>query len=198
VVPPDGGAPRYYSLASAAPDGIVEICVRRQPGGVCSTWLTDLQPGATIRVFFRPHRNLRPAPEAKPIILIGAGTGIGPLIGLIRHNAAARPMYLYFGVRSADDGFLYGSELERLVEQGRLSKLTTAFSRVPPRAYVQDRLLADAQRLRELVAHGAQIMVCGGRKMAEGVALAWERILASSGLTVSQLRMQGRYVEDVY
>ena len=198
VVPPDGGAPRYYSLASAASDGVVEICVRRQPGGACSTWLTGLEPGATIHAFFRPHRILRPSAGAEPIILIGAGTGIAPLMGLIRHNAAARPMYLYFGVRSAEDGFLYGNELERLVEQGRLSRLTMAFSRVEPRAYVQDKLLADAQRLRELVAHGARIMVCGGRKMAEGVALAWERILAGSGLTVSQLRLQGRYVEDVY
>ena len=65
-------------------------------------------------------------------------------------------------------------------------------------AGMQDRLLADAQRLRELVAHGAQVMVCGGRKMAEGVAQAWERILAGSGLSVAQLRTQGRYVEDVY
>jgi sulfite reductase (NADPH) flavoprotein alpha-component len=30
------------------------------------------------------------------------------------------------------------------------------------------------------------------------VAAAWERILAGSGLTVAQLRLQGRYVEDVY
>jgi sulfite reductase (NADPH) flavoprotein alpha-component len=66
------------------------------------------------------------------------------------------------------------------------------------RAYVQDRLVADAQRLRELIAQGAQVMVCGGRKMAEGVAAAWERILSGTGLTVAQLRTQGRYVEDVY
>jgi sulfite reductase (NADPH) flavoprotein alpha-component len=198
VAPPGGGAPRYYSLASAASDGLIEICVRRQPDGVCSSWLADLEQGATIYAFVRPHESLRPSPGALPVILVGAGTGIGPLIGLIRHNAAARPMHLYFGVRSAEDGFLYGGELDQLLGLGRLSTLTTAFSRSAPRAYVQDRLLADAQRLRELVAHGAQIMVCGGRKMADGVALAWERILDSSGPTVSQLRMQGRYVEDVY
>ncbi len=198
VVPPNGGAPRYYSLASAASDGIVEICVRREPGGLCSSWLTDLKPGAAINAFIRPHESFRPSPGLMPVILVGAGTGIGPLIGFIRHNAAARPMHLYFGVRSAEDGFLYGDELEQLVGEGRLCTLTTAFSRSTPRAYVQDRLLADAQRLRELIAHGAQIMVCGGRKMADGVALAWERILANSGFTVAQLRMQGRYVEDVY
>jgi sulfite reductase (NADPH) flavoprotein alpha-component len=198
VVPPQGGAPRYYSLVSAASDRIIEVCVRREPGGVCSSWLTDLKPGETIKAFLRPHESFRPSPGLMPVILVGAGTGIGPLIGFIRHNAAGRPMHLYFGVRSAEDGYLYAEELEQLVGLGRLCTLTTAFSRCTPRAYVQDRLLADSQRLRDLVAHGAQVMVCGGRKMAEGVASAWERILAGSGLSVSLLRMQGRYVEDVY
>lgn len=198
VIPPGEAAPRYYSLASAASDGIVELCVRRYPGGVCSEWLTDLEPGATIDAFVRPHESFRPKPGATPLILVGAGTGIGPLIGLIRHNPAHRPMHLYFGVRSAEDGFLYGDELQQLVKQGRLCTLATAFSRATPRTYVQDRLLADAQRLRELLTQGAQVMVCGGRGMGQGVARAWDEILAGSGLSVAQLRAQGRYVEDVY
>lgn len=198
VLPPGGASPRYYSLASAAADGVVEICVRRQAGGLCSTYLTDLQPGATIEAFVRPHERFRPAAGAAPVILVGAGTGIGPLIGFIRHNAPQRPMHLYFGARDADAGFLYRDELGRLVDQRRLRSLSTAFSRAAPKAYVQDRLLADAPRLRELVAQGAQVMVCGGRAMAEGVAAAWERILAGSGLSVARLRTEGRYVEDVY
>jgi sulfite reductase (NADPH) flavoprotein alpha-component len=198
VVPPDGTAARYYSLASAAADGVAEICVRRQRGGVCSTYLTGLQPGATIAAFVRPHASFRPAAGELPVILIGAGTGIGPLIGFVRHNPPQRPMYLYFGARNADDDFLYRDELRGLLGKRRLRALTTAFSRSIERAYVQDRLLADAQRLRELIGHGAQVMVCGGRKMAEGVASAWESILTGTGLTVAQLRTQGRYVEDVY
>ncbi len=198
VVPPDGSSPRYYSLASAASDGVVEICVRRHQGGVCSSYLTGLQPDATIEAFVRPHASFRPAAGEVPVILIGAGTGIGPLIGFIRHNAPQRPMYLYFGARDAEDGFLYREELHGLVGDRRLRSLTTAFSRSVDRAYVQDRLVADAQRLRELVTQGAQVMVCGGRKMADGVATAWERILHGTGLTVAQLRTQGRYVEDVY
>lgn len=198
VVPPDGAAPRYYSLASAAADGIAEICVRRQQGGLCSTYLTGLQPGAAIQAFVRPHPDFRPIAGEAPVILIGAGTGIGPLIGFIRHNPPQRPMYLYFGARDAEDGFLYRDELQGLVGDRRLQALTTAFSRSVERAYVQDRLVTDAQRLRALVGQGAQVMVCGGRKMAEGVASAWDRILAGTGLSVAQLRTQGRYVEDVY
>ncbi len=198
VVPPGGASPRYYSLASAASDGVVEICVRRHPEGVCSTHLTALQAGATIQAFVRPHEAFRPAAGATPVVLIGAGTGIGPLVGFIRHNPPQRPMHLYFGARAADDGFLYRDELDGLIGDRRLHTLTTAFSRSANKAYVQDRLVADTPRLRALVAQGAQILVCGGRKMAEGVANAWEGILAGSGLSVAQLRAQGRYVEDVY
>ncbi|AIO69735.1 PepSY domain-containing protein [Burkholderia oklahomensis] len=198
VVPPGGTSPRYYSLASASPDGVVEICVRRHPNGACSSYLTGLQPGDTINAFIRAHACFRPHAGDAPVILIGAGTGIGPLIGFIRHNAARRPMHLYFGARNADDGFPYRDELDGLVRDRRLRALTTAFSRAERRAYVQDRLIADARNLRNLVAHGAQIMVCGGRAMADGVAHAWERILADSGSSVARLKMQGRYVEDVY
>jgi sulfite reductase (NADPH) flavoprotein alpha-component len=146
----------------------------------------------------RPHESFRPAAGVAPVIMVGAGTGIGPLIGFARHNRPQRPMHLYFGTRDAGQGFIYGEELAGLVADRRLSTLTTAFSRSASKAYVQDRLMADAARLRELVAQGAQVLVCGGRRMAEGVAAAWERVLAGSGLSVAQLRAQGRYVEDVY
>lgn len=198
IVPPGATAPRYYSLASGASDGVVEICVRRLPDGACSTYLTDLQPGETVAAFIRPHTRFRPGPGNAPVILIGAGTGISPLIGFIRHNAARRPMLLYFGARNAEDDFLYREELSGLVANQRLQALRTAFSRSGDRTYVQDQLVVDGQRLRSLVAHGAQIMVCGGRKMAEGVAQAWERILADTGASVMQLRAEGRYVEDIY
>ncbi|WP_296650020.1 PepSY domain-containing protein [Paraburkholderia sp.] len=198
IVPPGSASPRYYSLASASSDGFVEICVRRHPDGLCSGYLTALKPGQTINAFVRPHPHFRPGVGSAPVILIGAGTGIGPLVGFVRHNSARRPMYLYFGARDAGRGFLYRDELAGLVRDRRLLGLTTAFSRSGRRAYVQDRLIGDARGLRSLVLHGAQIMVCGGRGMAEGVARAWERILDGSGLSVSQLRMQGRYVEDVY
>ena len=198
VLAPGGAAPRYYSLASASADGFAEICVRRHEQGVCSSHLTGLQPGDPIEAFVKPHERFRPAAGQAPVILVGAGTGIGPLIGFIRRNPPQRPMHLYFGARDDDQGFLYRDELGRLVDERRLRSLTTAFSRTAGKAYVQDRLVADAPRLRELMAHGAQVLVCGGRQMAEGVAAAWERILAGTGLSVAQLRGQGRYVEDVY
>jgi sulfite reductase (NADPH) flavoprotein alpha-component len=198
IVPPGDTVPRFYSLASAAHDGFVEICVRRHPNGLCSGYLTSLKQGDSIDAFIRTNAGFRPAAGAAPLILVGAGTGIGPFVGFIRQNAARRPMHLYFGARRSGDSFLYDEELRRLVGMRQLTVLTTALSSPAEKTYVQERLLADAVALRELVARGAHVMVCGGRDMARGVAGAWERILMGSGLTVDDLKLRGSYVEDVY
>ena len=44
----------------------------------------------------------------------------------------------------------------------------------------------------------AQILVCGGRRMAADVALAMEAIMAQMSLSVAALRLAGRYLEDTY
>jgi hypothetical protein len=84
------------------------------------------------------------------------------------------------------------------VAQGRLSRLTTAFSRVQDRAYVQDRLRQDAAHLAEQIKRGGQVLVCGSIAMARAVAVEFETALAPLGLTVAALRAEGRYLEDVY
>jgi sulfite reductase (NADPH) flavoprotein alpha-component len=157
-----------------------------------------LQPGNAIQAFIRRNPAFRPAAGEAPIILIGAGTGISPFVGFIRQNSAGRPMHLYFGARRSGEAFLYDEELQNLVGNRRLTAFKTAFSCPVRKNYVQERLMADAPTLRELVASGAQIMVCGGRDMANGVARAWEHILDGSGLSVNEMRLNGRYVEDVY
>jgi len=198
VLPPDCDLPRYYSLASSTGDGFIEICVRKHAGGLCSGFLHGLQPGDSIEAFVKANPAFRPARGRKPVILIGAGTGIGPLAGFIRANAARRPMHLYFGGRDPASDFLYGCEIAGWLDDKRLSSLATVFSRVKDGGYVQDRLRKDADRLRALIADGAQIMVCGGRDMAAGVMEAIADVLAPAGLTPLALKVQGRFVEDVY
>jgi sulfite reductase (NADPH) flavoprotein alpha-component len=198
VLPPDCTVPRYYSLASSTRDGFVEICVRKQPGGLCSGLLHGLQPGDSIAAFVKANPAFRPAPGSKPVILIGAGTGIGPLAGFIRANGARRPMHLYFGGRDPASDFLYGREIAGWLGDRRLTSLATAFSRVKGGDYVQDRLRRDADCLRALIISGAQIMVCGGRDMAAGVMEAMAEVLAPAGLTPAALKVEGRYAEDVY
>jgi sulfite reductase (NADPH) flavoprotein alpha-component len=198
IVPPDDAVPRYYSLASSSRDGFVEICVRKHPGGLCSGLLHGLRPGDRVEAFVKPNPSFHPEPGSKPVILIGAGTGIGPLAGFIRANGERRATHLYFGGRDPESDFLYGREIQGWLDDRRLTSLSTVFSRVNGGGYVQDRLRADADRLRALIGAGAQVLVCGGREMAAGVTEALGELLVPTGLTPGLLKSEGRYLEDVY
>ncbi len=199
VLPEGDAVPRLYSLASGSRDGFfVEIVVRKQPGGLCSGQLVALEPGETIRAFIRPNPGFRAGHGRAPLILIGAGTGIAPLAGMIRANRRARPVHLYFGLRARDSDFLLAEELAGWQRDGRLARLTTATSRGPRPHYVQDALRHEAAEVLAMIRSGARIMVCGGRAMAEGVTAALTDILAPAGLTPAVLKAEGRYVEDVF
>jgi sulfite reductase (NADPH) flavoprotein alpha-component len=199
VVHPDAAIPRFYSLASSTRDGFVEICVRRMPDGLVSGALHALAPGDRIAAFVRENPAFRPDETASSLILIGAGAGLGPLAGFVRESDGSRPVHLYWGGRNPASDFLYEDELARALAEKRLTSLTTAFSRDPRAgAYVQDRIAADEQALRERIRHGAQILVCGSRDMGRAVATTLDRIVRPLGLDLATLRAGGRYVEDVY
>ncbi len=199
ILPPGSPVPRYYSLASDSRNGVLEICVRKLPDGLCSNFLHNLKTGETIEAFIQENPQFRPASNKKPIILISAGAGIGPLIGFIRNNKSRHPMYLYWGGRKPESDFLYQQELQIYLDDNRLTGLNTAFSRIPENSgYVQDKLITDTEHIRALVQNNAQILVCGGRKMAVGVSTAMNEILAPIELDVASLKADGRYREDVY
>jgi sulfite reductase (NADPH) flavoprotein alpha-component len=197
IVPPGSIVPRYYSLASSAKEGVLEICVRKQTGGVSSAYLHGLVPGAVVEGFIRANPDFRPA-RRRPLILIGAGTGVAPLAGFIRNNTPGRPTYLFFGARDPQSDFLYREQLEDALGDGRLTGLSMAFSRIVGGGYVQDSVAMEADALRQLIAQGAQILVCGGLDMARGVRSALDAVLTPVGLSIDTLKAQGRYLEDAY
>lgn len=191
-------APRFYSIASGDEDAVLEICVRKQPQGLCSTLLHGLNVGECIEGVIQAHPEFRPTAGAHPLVLVGAGTGLAPLIGFVRKNTKRRPIHLYWGGRSADSDFLYKTQLNDYLADGRLTQLGLAFSQAAQPLYVQDRLQQDASQLVTLLKQGAQVLVCGSRDMATGVRRVLEPLLQPLGLTIEQLRQQGRYREDVY
>ncbi len=198
VLPEGSAVPRLYSLASGRRDGYIEIVVKKHAGGLCSSQLTELEPGDTVTAFLRRNPDFRSGRSRAPLILIGAGTGIGPLAGFVRSNGSCRPVHLFFGMRHPDSDFFYGEEFPAWKEEGRLTRLVTAVSRGARPHYVQDALRNEATQVAELIQNGACVMVCGGRDMAAGVAGALAEILAPAGLTPAVLKAEGRYVEDVY
>lgn len=198
ILPEGSSLPRFYSLASGSRDGFIEILVRKQAGGLCSGQLSELEPGGTVHAFLRRNPAFHAGRGREPLILIGAGTGVGPLAGFIRANARRRSLHLFFGMRHKDSDFLYREELAGWQAAGRLSRLVTANSRGEHPHYVQDALRDEAVAVARLIRDGARVMVCGGREMALGVSAALADILLPAGLTPALLKAEGRYVEDIY
>lgn len=198
VVPEGSTVPRFYSLASGSRDGFVEIVVRKHLGGLCSGALMALEPGDAVAAFLRRNGSFHAGSDRAPLILVGAGTGIGPLAGFIRANEARRPIHLFFGMRHRDSDFLYREELGAWVADGRLRKLKTASSRGERPRYVQDALASEKMQVIRAIRGGARVMVCGGREMAAGVADTMAQLLEPHGLSPAMLKAEGRYVEDVY
>jgi sulfite reductase (NADPH) flavoprotein alpha-component len=191
--------PRLYSLASGSKDGFIEIVVRQHSGGLASGQLMGLAPGQTVSAFLRRNPGFHMRAGRAPLILIGAGTGLGPLAGFIRGNVGHRPIHLFFGLRRPDSDFLYQDELQAWQAEGKLSRLCLAVSRgAAPQQHVQDALRQQGQQVAEAIQQGASIMVCGGREMARGVREALADILKPAGLTPAQLKAEERYVEDIY
>ncbi len=199
IVAPGSAVPRCYSLASGWKDGFVEICVGQMPSGLCSTHLMGLQPGDSIAAFIRSNPGFALPRTRRPVLLIGAGTGVAPLAGFIRGNDQSTPMHLYFGGRDPARDFYFGPEIQRWLGEGRLATLQTTFSRVPDGGgYVQDALRRDAERVREWVTQGATVRVCGGRAMADAVVKALDAVLAPLAISVAQLKAKALYAEDVF
>ena len=198
IFPPNSSVPRYYSIASKPSDNSVEICVKLQAGGECSTFLHQLLVGESINYFAQTNPDFQPVTGQKPIIMVSAGTGIAPLIGMIRANDTKRAIHFFWGGRDPNIDFLYQTELERCEEQQLLSSYQTAFSRIEKGGYVQAKLREDTLKLYELLKQGASIMVCGGEGMAQSVAKEFNDILLPMGLSTQRLKARGQYLEDIF
>lgn len=209
-VPGDIAHPREYSIASLASDGRVHLVVRqatREDGmpGLASHWLTRGAPvGEVVQMRLRAHRNFRLEDNAaRPLILVGNGTGIAGLRSHLRARAqagAGQPNWLLFGERHAAHDFLFRDELLAWQAGGVITRLDLAFSRDDPahKVYVQDLLQEHAAAVREWVeGRGAAIYVCGSLQgMAQGVDMALTGLLGPAPM--AELVRSGRYRRDVY
>jgi len=197
---------REYSIASLPADGTVQILLRRllRPDGtpgIGSGWLCDYAPvGGEIALRLRSNPNFHAPDPARPMILVGNGTGIAGLRALLKARIAsgARQNWLLFGERNADRDFFHGGEIREWQSQGFLQRVDLAFSRdQDQRTYVQHKLQAAGKTLREWVVAGAAIYVCGSLAgMAPGVDAVLRQILGDA--EVENMLADGRYRRDVY
>jgi sulfite reductase (NADPH) flavoprotein alpha-component len=197
---------REYSISSLPADGTVQILLRRMlrpdgTPGIGSGWLCDHAPiGGEIALRLRSNPNFHVPDPARPMIMVGNGTGIAGLRALLKARlaAGARRNWLLFGERNADRDFFHGDEIREWQAQGFLQRMDLAFSRDQDRRiYVQHRLQAASEALREWADAGAAIYACGSLAgMAPGVDAVLRQILGDA--EVESMLADGRYRRDVY
>ncbi|WP_066683306.1 sulfite reductase flavoprotein subunit alpha [Caulobacter sp. CCH9-E1] len=197
---------REYSIASLPADGGVELIVRLMTDaegrpGLGSGWLCrHAEIGGAIDARVRTNKSFHAPDAARPLILIGSGTGLAGLRAHLKARVAAgaRRNWLVFGERTAAHDYFLRNEIEGWLAAGALERLDLAFSRDQgERLYVQHRLRAAADTLRQWVADGAAIYVCGS---LEGMSRDVHAVLVEvlGGETVERLTDEGRYRRDVY
>ncbi|KAH3826136.1 hypothetical protein DPMN_128029 [Dreissena polymorpha] len=174
-----------------------------------------------IPIFARTNQNFHlPDDLTIPLILIGPGTGVAPLIGFLQERAELKrknpevhhgEVWLFYGCRHRDRDYLFRDTLEAFVTSV-VTRLCVSFSRDDQPAdaprYVQGNMRRHGSDLVTLIQDkGACVYVCGdARNMAKDVNEAFVDIFAehkgltkddSSGLLM-KLRLEKRYREDVW
>jgi ferredoxin-NADP reductase len=167
-------AERSYSIASAPSGTRLDLTVVRIADGEVSPYLADeLRPGDRIELrgpvggYF-----VWEPPQGGPLLLIAGGSGIAPLMAMIRLRAAAGSdvdTRLLFSSRGWEE-IIYRDELERLNGNG-LTVAHTLTSSQPP-GWTGYARLVDAEMLAEVgpsPAERPRVYVCGPTPFAEAV-----------------------------
>jgi ferredoxin-NADP reductase len=174
-------AARSYSIASAPQDGRVELTIERLEDGEVSSYLVgDAQEGDQFEVrgpiggYF-----VWELTHGGPLLLVGGGSGVVPLMSMIRHRAHANgavPARLLYSSRSLDD-VIYREELERLAANGL--DVVHTLTREQPAEWDGYARRVDREMLEEVGWASGQMplaYVCGPTPFVEAVAGALDEL----------------------
>jgi ferredoxin-NADP reductase len=180
---PDGyQAERSYSIASSPLDeGAVELTVDRLDDGEVSPYFHDvIEVGDQVEVRgpFASYFVWRGA-DPVPIVLVGGGSGVVPLMAMLRHKRRAMPevdMRLVYSVRNAED-LIYADELDG-------ARIT--FTREPPPGWTGHTGHIDEAMISDAAAGAMLAFVCGSNGFVETAS----RMLLGAGLAPAWIRTE--------
>lgn len=176
-------AQRHYSIASAPDgDGHIELTLDRVDGGEVSGWFhTRAEPGDEVRVR-GPLSGFFAWPGDRPALLVGAGSGVVPLMSMVRHHRARGldvPLRLLVSARGPEE-LIYAREYG--------AETTPVFTRSAPEGVPVGRLTG--AHLAPLFAEGPtggwEAYVCGSNAFAEHAS----RLLVEAGQPVDRIRIE--------
>jgi ferredoxin-NADP reductase len=187
-------AQRSYSIASPpSRTGEIDLGVERIADGEVSPYFHDvLAEGDEIEVrgpiggYFVWEPGL-----GGPLLLIGGGSGVVPLMAMLRERSAAGsnvPATLLFSSRTIDD-VLYREELDRLQHDDRQVRVVHTLTRAQPAGWtgyarrIDEPMLTD---VLEALPGDPLVYVCGPTLLVEAAANG----LASLGLPPARIRTE--------
>lgn len=180
---PDGyTAQRSYSVASA-PDGSgeIDLTVERLERGEVSVFLHDaLEVGDELEVR-GPIGGWFVWDGDGPALLVGGGSGIVPLMAMLRLARATGRSHLVrlvVSVRSPDNLY-YARELPG-------PEVTVVYSRVAPPGFVRPPGRLTVADVAPLVVPGATAYVCGSARFCDAAS----RVLVDAGVPVDHVRVE--------
>lgn len=118
---------RCYSISSGGSDPgrrMIEVTVKKVPGGRVSTWMHDhLAVGAVVRLG-APAGDFTVTPLAPKLLLIGAGSGITPIAAIVRDLARRRAAHDVIVIEAArsDADAIFADELAAFATRRSLAQ----------------------------------------------------------------------------
>ena len=169
---------RSYSIASSPEEAPhVTLTVERLDDGEVSPYLVDelrvgdkLELRGPIGGYFVWEASL-----GGPLLLVSGGSGIVPLMAMIRHRAAVGstiPARLLYSSRSLED-VIYRNELDRLVKSSTKLEVAQTLTRVQPPDWAGYHRRIDTEMLREVAWPSEQrplAFICGPTPFVETAA----------------------------
>jgi ferredoxin-NADP reductase len=177
---PDGyTASRSYSVASAPEDsGEIELTVERLEDGEVSTFLHDIADVGDELEVRGPIGGWFVWDETTPALLVGGGSGVVPLMAMLRlarRQGPHHPLHLVVSVRSPEDLF-YASELPG-------PDVTVVYTRRTPAG---DARQPGRLTLADLPPPAPLAYVCGSSGFADAAAA----LLIQSGVPAGAIRVE--------
>jgi ferredoxin-NADP reductase len=162
-------AQRSYSIASAPEDGALQITVEELADGEVSPWMVEVAAEGDQFEVRGPFGGwfVWDAAQTQPLFLVAGGSGLVPLMSMLRHrrNAGSEVQArVLVSAREADD-VLYARELEWIG-----ADFVITYTRRPPAGWDGYARRVDRAMLSELAIAGARTYVCGPTASVEAVA----------------------------
>jgi len=167
-------AQRSYSIASAPEDRHVMLTVDRIEEGEVSPYLTsDVRVGDRFELrgpiggYF-----VWTAAAGGPLLLVAGGSGIAPLMAMLRHRASAKinvPAVLLYSSRTFED-IIYREELDRLAANGDGLRIVHTLTRGHPQGWSGQTRRIDRDMLASVgIAAGdrPRTFICGPTPLVE-------------------------------